>query len=324
MDYYFRPYFIATENLLHNFTRWENIYCSGPEISFLRVLDLAYDFVKSFQNRSYFGLFWTISVSHNSISGASSMDYSFKTKLIELEKIGVLETSMVVLMSDHGLRFGEFRESKLGWYEDRLPLLYIWLPEWFRNQSPEAHQALINNQNKLISTFDLYETLRDILIRGGGYAPPSSGCPNCTSLFTPVPDVRGCDDAGIDNHWCACAKFEDVDVADEKIVKGANTFLKYVENIIKNYKKNDKRLCAKLELKKINNVKQFKTNDKSNKLEFSYSIETSPGGAKFEFTAHYDGIGKYIIHEEHVSRIDSYYKGSMCLEKGYKKYCECI
>lgn len=325
VDYYFRPYFIATEKILPIQSLWSRVHCSGPETSFFRVLNLAYDFATSFINRPYFGIFWTSSASHDTLSGPSSMDYPFLVKLTELEKAGVLETSMVILMSDHGLRFGKFRQSEFGWYEDRLPLLYIRLPEWFRNQNPKAHQALINNQNKLISTFDLYETLRDILIRVGGDAPPSFGCPSCTSLLKPVLDVRGCSDAGIDNHWCACNKFRNIDRADSRAMKGVYKFLEHIENIVKNYKKNGKRLCATLKLDKIHELKQFKQGNKNDSAtEFFYVIETSPGGAKFELTVNYDGYDKYTISEKDVSRVNSYHKGSICLNEGNKKYCECV
>lgn len=325
MDYYLRPYFLATESLLHRQSRWSYVYCSGPEVAFLRVINLAIDFVKTFLYRPYFGIFWTSSITHNSMSAATSIDYPFYRKLLELEKAGALETSMVLVMSDHGLRYTEFRHSELGWYEDRLPLLYIWLPQWFRDYYPEAYRALIDNRNKLISPFDLYETLRDILARAGGEALPSLGCLNCTSLFEEAPFVRGCSDAGIDSHWCACVKFKDLDVKDEVAVEGVNRFLEYVEDIVKSYIKSGKRLCAKLKLKKIHKVRQFRSNDKNIKTsELLYVLETNPGSAKFELTVGYDGSNNYTIRERDISRINSYHKRSECLDKGFKKYCDCV
>lgn len=325
VDFYFRPYFLAAEGFLPYYNRWGLNYCSGPEVTYLRVLHLAYDFATSFTKRPYFGIFWTNSVSHNYLNGPSSMDNSFYVSLLYMQKTGVFNTSMVILMSDHGPRFGNFRQSELGWHEDRLPLLYVWIPQWFKDQNPEVCHALKENQNKLISAFDLYETLRDVLMRAGGDAPPSFGCPTCTSLLKPVPDVRGCRDAGIPASWCVCAKYRDVDHADERIIKGVNKFLEYVENIVKNYEKNGTRLCAKLKLKKIHKVSLLRPTDRNDKsFEIFYKIETSPGGAKFEFTVHYDSYGKCTISEEEISRVNSYQKRSVCLEKGkQQKYCQC-
>lgn len=73
------------------------------------------------------------------------------------------------------MRWGNIRETFVGWYEERLPFIYIWLPDWFRNENPDAYQALKLNENRLTSPFDLYETFRDILLTAGGDADVSPG-----------------------------------------------------------------------------------------------------------------------------------------------------
>jgi hypothetical protein len=45
-------------------------------------------------------------------------------------------------MGDHGYRFGQFRQTILGFYEDKLPNLWIFLPPWVREKYPKWQTAL--------------------------------------------------------------------------------------------------------------------------------------------------------------------------------------
>ncbi|RXG53565.1 hypothetical protein Avbf_09198, partial [Armadillidium vulgare] len=51
-----------------------------------------------------------------------------------VEEGGILNKSILFYMSDHGMRFGNFRHTDLGKYEDNLPYLFIVVPEWFRKR----------------------------------------------------------------------------------------------------------------------------------------------------------------------------------------------
>lgn len=327
-DYYLRPYVLASEKLLKTRTRFSAKYCTGPEISVDRIFDYAMDFVKTFLNVPYFGFFWTNGVSHENMNGPSSIDTHFLAKLDDIESAGVMNDSMIIILSDHGMRYGDIRSTFVGWYEERLPFIYIWVPEWFREQAPEAYRALSINQNRLTSPYDLYETLRDVLTRAGGQAVPSSGCPGCASLFKPAPRERGCSDAGIAPHWCTCAAFQTTSTTDVVVVEGAHQFVEHMERIVSRYKtKKGTRLCAKLRLKRIYRVDQvldLAKNPDSGVLELFYLLEVAPGDGKFETTLSYYGPGNYTINDEQVSRINSYAHSAKCLDQGYKQYCHCI
>ncbi|XP_054011813.1 uncharacterized protein LOC128894230 [Hylaeus anthracinus] len=326
-DYYLRPYILACEKLLKVKKRFGLKYCTGPETSFDRILDYALEFARSFLGLPYFGLFWTTSISHENANGLSSMDSRLLSKLKYLEREGVLNDSMVVFLSDHGMRWGPIRNTLVGWYEERLPFIYIWLPEWFRLERPDAYASLRANARRLTSPFDLYETLRDVVGLSGGKANPSSACPDCHSLLgpRPVPLQRGCSDAGISSHWCACTAFKPADPRDPIVENGAKAFLEHTESHLTGYKdKKGHRLCSKLRLKKIHHVDRAIDFANSTDLVFFYMLQVTPGDAKFEVTVRYHENETYTVSDHEVSRINPYASGAKCLDHGMKQYCHCV
>lgn len=306
--------------------RFNMKYCTGPEMSFERIFDYAVNFARTFIGVPYFGFFWTNTISHDNMNGVSSVDTRVLDKLRFLERESVLNDSMVIFLSDHGMRWGSFRNTFVGWYEERLPYIYVWLPDWFRRENPDAYGALAMNQNRLTSPFDLYETLREILDAAGGDADPSSGCPTCQSLFAPVPRERGCQDVGVPDHWCTCTDFKPVDVHDEIVTVGIRKFLEHVESIVREYKdKKGRRLCSRLRLKKVyraNRVIEYGTENSASAAYF-YGIQTTPGNGNFEVTVRYHSDGNYTISDSEVSRIDPYGASARCLNRGMKQYCHC-
>lgn len=318
---------LASEKLLKIRKRFRGSYCSGPVLGIDRVLDYGIEFAKTFMGVPYFGLFWTNTVSHDDVNGLSSMDNSMLAKLQEMESSGIMNDTMIIFLSDHGMRWGAFRDTFLGWYEERLPMLHFWLPPWFREEDPDAYSALQINQNRLTSPYDLHMTLRDVLLRAGGEFNASSGCSKCSSLFRPVPYERGCEDAGVIPHWCTCTAFKPRSTTDAIAKDCVRTFMGHVENIIKDYKSSKgKRLCAKLKLTKLHRVDQVvdvASND-TTRAEYFFMLETTPGGAKFEATVHHHGPGNYSLTNDDISRVNSYSQQSKCLDHGLKQYCYCL
>lgn len=326
-DYYLRPYMLASEKLLKVKKRFNMKYCTGPELSFERIFDYSVNFAQTFLGVPYFGFFWTNTISHDNMNSISSMDTRILRKFEILERKGILNDSMVIFLSDHGMRWGEFRNTFVGWYEERLPYIYIWLPEWFRRENPKNYQALMINQNRLTSPYDLYETLKEIVVIGGGQVESSSGCSTCRSLFVPVSKERGCQDAGVADHWCTCTAFKSIDVNDRIASAGIYKFFDHVESIVKNYKdKKGRRLCARLKLKKLHRVDRvidFATENLSS-VAYFYMIQTTPGNGNFEVTMHYHGNGNYTLSDSEVSRINPYAASARCLDRGMKQYCHCV
>ncbi|KAG5892622.1 hypothetical protein JTB14_019711 [Gonioctena quinquepunctata] len=137
------------------------------------------------------------------------MDDKVKDLLEYLSDSGVTERSIVIFLSDHGMRFGDIRQTDTGWLEERLPFIYVSFPKWFQQSFPKEYDAFKNNTYKLTCPYDLHMTLKHILVLSGyNYTvTPSESCPKCKSLFEDIDSERSCEDAGIAQHWCTCAGY---------------------------------------------------------------------------------------------------------------------
>jgi len=327
-DFYLRPLMLAAEKNLPIEYKSSLKFCLGYKHSADYIYDYALDFVSVYKDDPYFGLFWTNTFSHNDISDPSSMDQKVKTYLLEFQERGVLNNSMVVFFSDHGLRFGPVRTLVTGWLEERLPFMFIWLPPWFKEEHPEIVQTLKINRNRLTNPYDIHMTLKHILElsnRSGGL-PPATSCAQCQSIFEEMPINRSCVESEIAPHWCTCTPY--VTITDRPpIVKNAVKFaIDYINGELNKNSNGTKRICAELKLKTITFARQAdyinvtKPHD-DNLLVF----ETVPGNGIFESTVRYHIDEKRYEITGSISRLNGYFSQSICMHVDYlKKYCYCL
>ncbi|XP_063931645.1 uncharacterized protein LOC135143658 isoform X2 [Zophobas morio] len=295
-DYYFRPYFLASSTLT-KFSYEGLEYCTGPESTGERVLNVAKDFATTFVDYPSFGLFWMNSFSHNTLNMVSMMDDKIRQFLQDITNNGVLENSFVIFLSDHGLRCTDFRYSSMGWLEERLPFFFMWVPRRFRKQFPNEYLNLQRNTAKLTNPYDLFMTLQHLLVLSdvAYIEKPSVDCPKCSSLFTKMANERSCQDAGIAQHWCTCLEYTPVN---------------------RNARKAGHK-CARFLLHKV-------IASSISKQTLLIVIETRPKAA-FEATLFFKGENaSHFDHVDGISRIDIYKEHSWCVS-GYTlpKFCYC-
>lgn len=325
VDYYFRPYFMASEKL--KIVKKDGMsYCTGPETSGERVLNIAKDFAVTFKKNAKFGLFWMNTFSHNDINSVSGMDEKLRNFLNDIKNEGVLDNTMVVFFSDHGMRFGKVRLTRSGWLEERLPFIFISLPQWFQENYSQEFANLQVNSRKLTSPYDLYMTLQDVLVISGKNhtMEPSTSCPHCRSLFRAISTDRSCEEAGISQHWCTCRGYKYISPKNSMVIKAAHLILDGVEKI-KNTKRDITKRCSKFSLKKIISSSISVSDSYKNNTYLLIIIETSPY-ATFEGTIQVvkDGDADVLTPTSDISRLDAYSDHSKCVsDSRMKLYCYC-
>ncbi|XP_066253244.1 uncharacterized protein [Euwallacea similis] len=323
-DYYFRPYVMATEKL-DKVSVSSMAFCTGPETSGERILNLIRDFGDTFKGYPHFGFFWMNTFSHNEISTPTMMDQKIKNFLIDLDKKGVTNNTLIIFLSDHGIRFGDIRTTETGWLEERLPFIYFGFPPWFKKRFPTQYQNFQLNVNRLTTPYDLHMTLQHILTMSGlnHTTTPSDACPKCVSLFEEVPKDRSCEEAAISQHWCTCAGYTKIKLESKAEKKVTQFFLDTISKIIQKYVHLGSDKCSKYTVNDVSiSVSQKMSYEKTS---FLLVIMKTYPKAIFETTISYvDDIMNSTLKMGDVSRLDYYGTHSYCVTDAYvKKYCYC-
>ncbi|KAH8303811.1 hypothetical protein KR018_008186 [Drosophila ironensis] len=331
VDYYLRPFLLASEELNKVYSYLRKGYCVGRHLSFRYVWDFGLQFVRRFLQRApMFGILWTNSFTHDIENGASALDDLIEKYLDTFQQAGLFNSSVVIFMSDHGYRFTPLRMKESGYLEERLPVVYIYVPPWFRQRYPQFVENLKTNRNRLSSNYDLHMTLHHLLQLNAASMSDFDRkhqavmCKSCQSLFFELPFNRSCEDAGITEKWCTCNPIEKIqnpknvtDIA-QAIVNGLNEYLA------------EKQLmgrCHQFSLGHIRRAHRKLSVSPGDKDVRTYSIEFwALPKALYEATVRWNAITKNLtMNVDQLSRLNKYENHAKCvMDASLKKFCICL
>jgi hypothetical protein len=160
----------------------------------------------------------------NTDVGAATIDSlvaSFLRDIVQVAREGGREV-VVAVLSDHGRAYGRyFATTRGGRLENKLPIMQLLVPRSVVPGGTVGVAALLGNQRRLASHFDLHRTVLQLAgldavttgVAQGGGSTGSSGSVipadrrtggTGVSLFGPIPVTRSCRDAGVSADWCPC------------------------------------------------------------------------------------------------------------------------
>ncbi|XP_032573382.1 uncharacterized protein LOC6604872 isoform X1 [Drosophila sechellia] len=330
-DYYLRPYLSAAESQLDHTTVNGLVHCLGYLTAAEHVYDYGLEFTRRFLNETYFGFFWTNTHSHSDISQTSSMDSYMEDYLRKLVRQGTMENTVVVFFSDHGMRFGPTRATWSGHLEERLPAIFIWLPQHLRRSHPEFLRSLQLNRNRLTTPYDLHLTMKHILAISGRAEMESLGpapdCPQCQSLLTPVSPLRSCSDVGIADHWCTCWEYDTISSTSKESRMLGKRVVSYLNNYVTEFRNGTfAKLCAPLSLHSIKSAFRAHHNalDPDEVHTYRLIFVTSPNKGQYEATVRHNHTDGSVKVTGSVSRLNVYSGEADCMNDfAAKKYCYC-
>ncbi|XP_023162568.2 uncharacterized protein LOC111593782 [Drosophila hydei] len=333
VDYYLRPFLYMIQHILKTVKLFGYDYCLGRRQSYRYVFDYCLQLVQRFVQdtpKPIFGIFWSNSFSHDDFSGPASVDRDFVSYLERYKEHGLFDRAVVVLFSDHGQRQGPLMNLASSFLEERLPMLHIYLPPWYRKQYPEFAQALDVNRYRLSSTLDLHLTLKHLLVQGQAGLKLNSSVSKCQSLLEPLPENRSCEDAAIPEHWCTCDSYVQVPISN-LLLYWARTVVYRINKYLASHDYAAK--CAHLKLAKLLRAerKQFFDDDGAaavppQRIE-TYRIKfvTRPNGGLFRATFLADAERNVKVQEEFITRLNSYRNQSFCVSGHVaQKFCACL
>ncbi|KAH8294743.1 hypothetical protein KR018_002393 [Drosophila ironensis] len=322
-DYYLR----SVMHEVHEKTRYDahgidDISCSGSTIYHHILIKFIYRLLPHFEERSldsgFFAFFWQSQGVHDYFWYGLRSDNHYFHILQDLKRQNVLDNTLVLLLSDHGLRFGNFTRTLQGIKEMSLPTLIAIYPKWLQARFPLAIRNLHNNARRLVTAFDIYETLKDVLnlqnLSDERIRERTQQLQNNrqVSLFLPIPEERSCQSAGIAPHFCMCNQFTQIPWNSKFVRRIAVLAVERINELLRPYPE-----CHKLELLEVE--KAYLRGD--NKT-ITCRLVTTPGHGTFDVT-----VLKNDIHslQGPITRTDKYREQSLCVKETHvEMYCYCL
>jgi hypothetical protein len=338
-DYFNRAFSlaIAEETRVRN----QNQNCVTDRLETDIMLDYLHQFSSVFQTSPHFAFVFLTGLTHDSLESAGAADSPYLNFFRRMKADGNLNNSVVVFFSDHGMRFGDIRQTYMGKLEERLPFMFLVFPEWFKVKYPNIATNLRTNAHRLTTPFDIYETVKSILYFDG-FAELGNVENRGISLFNEIPTGRTCSDASLMPHWCTCLQHASLALADDFVLRTARAVVQMLNTRLKR----DEGMCESLSLQEVQSALkvipsdkvltfQQSLNDVINRrvlygdrveafVDYQLTVRTSPGDALFEATVRFvEGTDKYTLVGD-VSRINTYGNQSHCVDNHViKKLCYC-
>ncbi|CAO1414781.1 unnamed protein product [Diamesa serratosioi] len=342
-DHYMRTYYLAVESDLHTYKR----LCIGSEKSHNVMLDYTKNFMLKYNSTApRFVFSFHAQLSHDSINLIGVADDDIVNWLMSMKGSGILNNTILIMMSDHGNRFADIRDSLQGKLEERLPFFSFTFPEWFKNEYPTQYKNFQRNVERLTTPFDIHATLQDILYLQQSNRLKKVKNSRSISLFNVIPEDRSCANAFIEPHWCSCLQWNSQnDTTSENVRRAAKTVVRFINQLTHS----NRDICEELKLDEIKwsaklipqkNLLQFKqnadvdgfmpdltSNTKINNEMYQVKITTFPGKAIYEASIMHNLLeNEFKVKLSDISRVNKYGSQAACIYESnpeIRKYCYC-
>ncbi|XP_077508267.1 uncharacterized protein LOC144119561 [Amblyomma americanum] len=245
--------------------------------------------------RPFFSYTWISEITHDSLNSAGYADEPFRKTLEKLQYSGVLNHTVLVFLSDHGLRFGDVRATYIVKFEDRHQFAFL----------PQTH-------------FDMHATLVELLDYPDLKRPSTT---YALSLLHEVPDTRTCADASISHQWCTCNVRDDATVSNTLAASLAGHFVAAMNDWVAK----TARKCAEYQLLQVMDVTALQATPSeraANTSHYWITVKLSPGEAVFEGTVRVRGDNSTVLEE--FSRCNSYSRLAYRVRNEWQRlFCYC-
>nr|XP_023021582.1 uncharacterized protein LOC111509955 isoform X1 [Leptinotarsa decemlineata] len=327
VDYAYNYFNRWSENEIGNSHEINVEECEGGRLIYIDLLEYVKKIQRTMERNKlpYFGFFWSSSLSHDYLNKPKLGDEAYKTFFKTIKEEGYLKNTLLIFMSDHGIRWGGIRQTFQGMMEERLPFVMMVLPDGFENQYQRAYHNLKRNTRRLTSPFDLHETLVDLINPSDMKDEYLEGVDQSrgVSFFRQISKDRTCEDVGISSHWCTCQQSIEIENNASVVIESALFAVDDMNSRLKGYAQ-----CATLTLDAVLNTRLMTHGSAirgKNKIQdYIITLRTLPGEGIFEVTVRkLEKLKKFAIMGT-VSRLNLYGKQSSCITDFHLKlYCYC-
>lgn len=313
-DYYYRPFAIA---YAANKRVWTKSHCIGNRHEVSMTLQYLSDFIQLYQNDPFFAMGFNVRNTHGDSVYVNMIE---EPNIIFLNRIQsmISKNTALFFFSDHGQRLSKIRGTEIGRWEGNLPIMYVILPLFIRENYPELVTNLENNAAKLTTTWDVHKTVLHLLNLTGSYNSEYVSEKRGISLLGQMPTDRSCGDAGINKRFCPCLSMREINQSQICIKNAANFAVDYLNMEMKNVN----NLCEELRLVDIDRAYEVIPRSKT-EIMFFVVFKTNPGDALFEAYIQHNDTHGFSINENPI-RVNQYGNQSYCVHDTYiQTICYC-
>ncbi|CAD6187172.1 unnamed protein product [Caenorhabditis auriculariae] len=327
VNHYMRPFQLATERLGSYVTRnnsRDGSTCREPHHTLLKYLQ---QFMDAYPDElRKMAWLWMSHLGHDSPVKVEHADPDFLNFLKHNKK--KLDNSFVVIMGDHGLRFGEVTKTRVGAIDVNNPLFSISIPSTLRRSS-KILENLKENARHLQTHYDIRATLlelarhkapEDFNIEEEFYDPNEKGTsllrkPNATL-------TRSCHNLPIPFEYCMC-EYSVIDIdRNTELAKTLGEFLALSINKRLEEKKFDKK-CMKMQFKAAQKLTRYREKMNGSYIYTLSVVMDQPSFANFKAKIRDSGNGSMEIVGT-INREDSYKRTANCIDvNSYRPLCYC-
>ncbi|KAH8413033.1 hypothetical protein KR009_007504 [Drosophila setifemur] len=344
-------------HLLRDTSSMSSTYCVGDRTYTDILMEMNSRLQPHYQRHPFFSFYWWCNGLHEYLNSPRLMDGRFERLLRSLAENGITNNTLILFMSDHGLRWGKFRHTFQGMIEDSQPFVFALYPKWMGQRYPLAIQNLHGNAHSLLTNYDLYETMKhlldlksledEVISRKAKelWKSKESDPPRGISLFLPIPPWRTCNSSDIPSKFCLCHKPVSIPTDNRVVQLSAAMMIDSINKLLEEYP-----VCASLQLDSIVSA-SFETPERDFKKDYyierghrnekyrdrgpsvkrseypntdiTLRLKTQPGNAYFEGMARRQGLVISIIGE--VVRVgDDGNKNNDCIANPkLEPFCYC-
>ena len=286
-------------------------------------------------NKPYFFLNFLTEYTHDHFMLPSYIDREFKETVETFDKLGYLNNTLLFIFSDHGSRLSPYAfKTETGTAEKNLPFVSLRLPKILQNT--QYQKIVEENKNKLVTAFDIFQTLRQFYHLNENYSKELDGKQfklndknirqlRGISLFEEIPINRSCNDAFIPAMYCSCFKESIINETEFYTLTNYTFDLvsKFLLSQINDLTKQVRDKCLKFKFEKIERISQSYLQD-----VFKFAFILMPGDAWFQTVVKVNRMPKnpnsiFTIYDD-IVRISPYGNQSNCInDPVLRNFCFC-
>ncbi|KRZ24220.1 hypothetical protein T4B_14372, partial [Trichinella pseudospiralis] len=336
-DHYYRPFaWRVWRSFLH--LRSTHL-CVGNTPTHRMLLDYVGQFLRRYSDRPTFAVGWLAEITHDWLNQGQVADADLADFFNRARPF--LTNTVTVLVSDHGLRFGDIRHTRLGRLEENMPAMVLVLPDNAADRYPKLLETVQRNAALLATHYDLHATLVDLLDNGDTWttleqrladARPPDTARRAHSLLLPLPQDRGCAEADIPDIYCVCQTTVRRDNNETETLNAGRALVAEL-----NRRLAGEHRCATLRLDRLLYAGELEvdaddatTEPSRERRRYLIQVQTKPGNGHFEAIVHHHHRPQQQQQQQHwtvpedISRINRYGNQSFCVDNAVlKKYCFC-